>query len=220
MKKYLTEFIGTFFLVLVIGFTTSRPWVVPSEMAPLAIGSILMVMIYMGGPVSGAHYNPAVTLAIWLRKKIKAKEALTYMLVQVLGAFAAAFIFWFTFKVVMGSPAPLKIFKYEAKPVMLEAIFTFALASVVLNTATSKKSAGNSYFGLAIGFTVAAGAFAVGPVTGGAFNPAVACGPMLMDALMGGSAINNLWIYLAGPFSGAVVAAIVYRIMNPDEFEG
>lgn len=217
MKKYVTEFIGTFFLVFVIGFTTSQPWVGGTPFAPLAIGAILMVMVYMGGPISGGFYNPAVTLAALIRKKIETKEALIYMLFQVMGAFAAAFTFWFTYKVIMGSPAPMHGFRYNFKPVLLESICTFALASVVLNVATSKKSGGNSYFGLAIGFTVGACAFAVGSVTGGAFNPAVALGPMLMDTLMGGNAIQYLWIYLVGPFTGAIVAGLVYRIMNPDE---
>ncbi len=218
MKKYVTEFIGTFFLVFVIGLTTTgMPGLAPTPFAPIAIGAILMVMVYMGGPVSGAHYNPAVTLAILIRKKIEMKEAFIYMLFQVMGAFAAALLFYFTFKSLMGSPAPMRGFNENIKPVALEAIFTFALASVVLNVATAKKSAGNSYFGLAIGFTVMASAFAVGPITAGAFNPSVALGPMLMNAIMGGNAIHHLWIYLVGPFAGAALAALVFRVTNPDE---
>jgi aquaporin Z len=206
MKNYLVEFIGTFFLVLVIGLSGN----------PLAIGCILMVMVYMGGHVSGAHYNPAVTLAVLMRGKIKANEAMVYMLVQILGAIVAAFlchlIFGHTF-----APAPDKSLNI-LKPLFIEGVFTFALASVVLNVATSKNTAGNSFYGLAIGFTVLAGAIAGGPISGGAFNPAVGTGPILIDTICGHhNSIKDLWIYLVGPFAGGAAAAIVFKFINPDD---
>jgi len=198
MKNYLTEFIGTFFLVLVIGLTGN----------PIAIGSILMVMVYMGGHTSGAHYNPAVTLAIFMRKKIEGKEAAMYMVFQILGATVAAFTYYAIFAKTF-APAPHEGFSNNLKPLMVEMLFTFALALVVLNLATSKKTSGNSYYGLAIGFTVLAAAFAGGPISGGAFNPAVGTGPIIVDSIMGGHSISNLWIYIVGPFVGAAVAAVV-----------
>jgi aquaporin Z len=178
---------------------------------------MLTVMIYMGGPISGAHYNPAVTLAAILRGKITLNGAMQYWLFQILGAFTAAFILWVTYGTPVPLPSPAPGFQYNLKPVLLEVIFTFALVSVILNVAMSKKSAGNSYFGLAIGFTVLASAFAVGPISGGAFNPAVALGPMLMDIFVGGVSFINVWIYVVGPFLGALLAAFVYKLMNPDE---
>jgi len=207
MNKNIAELIGTFFLVITIGLTGN----------PIAIGSMLMVMVYMGGPVSGAHYNPAVTLAALIRKRINLNGAIQYWIFQIIGAFLAALTIYLTYKSPMKPPSPAAGFHNALKPLMMEIIFTFALASVVLNVAMSKKSAGNSYFGLAIGFTVLASAFAAGPISGGAFNPAVALGPMLMDAIAGGSSIANLWIYLVGPFTGAIVAALIYKVMNPDE---
>jgi aquaporin Z len=207
MNKNLTELIGTFFLVITVGLTGN----------PLAIGSALMVMVYMGGPVSGAHYNPAVTLAALMRKKIDMSGAIQYWIAQVIGAFLAAFVIYLTHHVAMKPPAPAPDFANNLIPVMMEMIFTFALASVVMNVAMTKKSAGNSYFGLAIGFTVTVSAFCAGSISGGAFNPAVALGPMLMDCFTGGNSISNLWIYLVGPFAGAAIAAIVFPIMNPDE---
>ena len=215
MKKIIIEFIGTFFLVTAIGMTGN----------PLAIGAMLMVMVYFGGPISGAHYNPAVTLAIWMRGKIQIGEAIGYWLVQIAGALCAAlFVYHFndheTFtpaKAIHLNPTSLSIFK----PLGVEMLFTFALASVVLNVATSKKSSGNSYFGLAIGFTVTACAFCAGNISGGAFNPAVAIGPTIIDTICGnGDSMHYLWIYLVGPLAGAAVAAIVYKMTNPDEFEG
>jgi aquaporin Z len=207
MNKNLTELIGTFFLVLTIGLTGN----------PLAIGSMLMVMVYMGGPVSGAHYNPAITLAALMRKKINMNGAVQYWLSQFVGAFLAALVIYLTYHVSMTPPSPAIGFNYHLKPLMMEIIFTFALAMVVMNVAMSKKSAGNNYFGLAIGFTVMASAYAAGSISGAAFNPAVALGPMVMDAFTGGAAISNLWIYLVGPFAGAAIAALLYPIMNPDE---
>jgi aquaporin Z len=206
MKKYLVEFIGTFFLVFVIGLSGD----------PIAIGSILMVMVYMGGHISGAHYNPAVTLAIMIRGKIKGGEAIMYMIVQILGASVAALMFYLI-KGHAFAPGPQTNINI-LKPLFIEGVFTFALASVVLNVATSKNTAGNSYYGLAIGFTVLAAAIAGGHISGGAYNPAVATGPILIDTLMAhGSSIKYLWIYLAGPFAGGAMAAIVFKFINPDD---
>ncbi len=208
MRNYLTEFIGTFFLVLVIALTGN----------PIAIGSVLMVMVYMGGHTSGAHYNPAITFAIFIRKKIKGKEAIMYMIFQLLGATIAAFTYYFIFAKTF-APAPAAGFSNNIKPLLVEMLFTFALASVVLNVGTSKKTFGNSYYGIAIGFTVLAAAFAGGPISGGAYNPAVGAGPIIVDFILSGHSMCNLWIYLVGPFVGAAVGAVVYKYVNPDEFE-
>jgi len=213
MNKNITELIGTYFLVLTIGLAGKFA----GGIAPLAIGSMLMVMVYMGGPISGAHYNPAVTLAAWMRKKISGSGALTYMLFQVIGSFIAALTVYIMFHAAMSPPSPAPGFHYCLKPLIAEMIFTFALASVVLNVAMAKTSAGNNYFGMAIGRTVAASAFAAGPISGGAFNPSVAIGPTLMDTFTGGNSMACLWIYLVGPFSGGALAAIIYKVMNPDE---
>ncbi len=205
--KYLVEFIGTFFLMTTIGCTviSGGEGVIP----PLAIGSVLMVMIYAGGHVSGAHYNPAVTLAVFLRGKCPAKDVPGYMIAQVLGAVAAAAIVLFLKKtpaVEAGQPDVIRA-------LVAEFLFTFALCYVVLNVATSKKTADNSNYGLAIGFTVLAGAFAVGPISGGVFNPAVAVG----ITMLGLSSAANIWIFLVGNFAGAAMAATVFKLINPDD---
>jgi aquaporin Z len=202
----LVEFIGTFFLVFVILLSGS----------PLAIGCILMVMVYMGGHISGAHYNPAVTLGVLIRGKIKMNEALMYMLVQLIGAIGAATIFYLIYGHT-AAPAPDPHYNV-LKALAIEMIFTFALVSVVLNVATSKNTAGNSFYGLAIGFTVLAGAIAGGPISGGAFNPAVGSGPILVDTIIGhGDSIKYIWIYLVGPFTGGAVAGLVFNYLNPDD---
>lgn len=207
MHKYLVELIGTFFLVLTIGLVVIEPGA--GALAPLAIGAVLMVMIYAGGHISGAHYNPAVTLAVWMRGATPTRDVPWYMAAQVIGAIIAAFIVLF-FKdgatIVAGTPN-------IAQALLAEVLFTFALAYVILNVATAKDTAGNSYFGLAIGFTVLVGAFAVGGISGGAFNPAVAIGV----TVMGLSSWANIWIFLVGNFAGGALAAIVFRAVNVNE---
>jgi aquaporin Z len=211
-RKYLVEFIGTFFLVLTIGLT-----VVPgSELAPLAIGAALMVMVYMGGHVSGAHYNPAITLAVFLRGKMKsAGEVAGYMVSQLLGAVAAAL----AVRTLLGqtfAPAPGDGVA-ATSALLVEFLFTLALALVVLNSAASARTQGNSFYGLAIGFTIMAGVFAGGAISGGAYNPAVGTGPVLVHAALGGGSLGNLWIYLVGPFLGGAVGAAVFGLQErPD----
>src|SRR6185369_2605065 len=200
MKKYIVELIGTFFLVLVIGLTGN----------PLAIGSVLMVMIYMGGHVSGAHYNPAVTIALLMQKKIDTKDAGMYIVFQVLGSIAAAVVAYIiTGNTFAPSPNPSST---TLAALLVEIIFTFALVSVILNVAISKATAGNNYFGLAIGFTVLAAAFAGGGISGGAYNPAVGFGPCLIDTLVGGNgSLSHVWLYLVGPVVGAIIGSTVFN---------
>ncbi len=207
MKKYLVEFIGTFFLVFTVGSTVVPP---ATALAPLAIGASLMVMVFAGGHVSGGHYNPAVTLAVWIRGKCETKDVAPYWVAQIAAAFVAAGIVG-KMKM-MGAAQPLALSGWRPAFVA-EFLFTFALCWVVLNVATSKATAGNSFYGLAIGMTVMTGAFAVGGVSGGAFNPAVATG----ISLMGLSFWSNYWVLLAGELAGAVAAATAYRVVNGSE---
>lgn len=212
MKSFLVECIGTFFLVLVIGLTVVSPLPdvaspAAGNMAPLAIGLTLMVMVYAGGHLSGGHYNPAVTLAVWMRGKCPTADVVPYMLAQIAGAVAAALVVGFQ----KGHPMVAAMTPDVGRSVLNELLFTFALCYVVLNVATSKQTAGNSYYGLAIGCTVLIGAYAGGGISGGAYNPAVAVG----ITVMGLSSPANLWIYLVGCFAGGALAALVYKAVNP-----
>jgi aquaporin Z len=208
MTKYLTEFIGTFFLVLTVNLTVMGQ--VP--MAPLAIGASLMIMVYMGGHVSGGHYNPAVSLALTLRGKLPSSEFVPYVVAQLLGAIVASLAGW----VIMGqsfAPAPAPTATIAAA-LLVEVLFTFALCLVVLNSACHPATKGNSFYGLAIGFTIVVAAFAGGGISGGAFNPAVGTGPTLVHALLGGGSFANLWLYLVGPFAGAFLASLVFKMQE------
>jgi aquaporin Z len=225
MNKLLTEFIGTFFLVITVALCVKQG--VPY--APVVIGSVLMCMVYMGGHVSGAHYNPAVTLAVWLRGKIGPVDAAKYMLVQLLGAVAAAAVAYLLMssRIVSTDAATGTVTKVVTHDWLLvapgpnrlpfvlaaEVLFTFALALVVLNVATVRATAGNSYYGLAIGFTVAVGAACVGAISGGAFNPAVGVGANLFAAVMG-DPVGHSWIYVVGPCVGSALAAVVFKLQH------
>ncbi len=204
MHKYITEIIGTFFLVLTVGLTGN----------PLAIGCALMVMVYMGGHISGAHYNPAVTLAVFLRGRLPASEVAPYMAAQLIGAVSAG-LFFYVCKSTTFAAAPAADAGLGAA-LLVEVIFTFALALVVLNTATSRETEGNSYFGLAIGFTVVVAAFAGGGISGGAFNPAVGVGPMIIDGVLGAGPLGHIWLYIVGPLAGGALAAYTFRVQHPD----
>jgi aquaporin Z len=207
MRKYIAEFIGTFFLVLAIGCTVlpQAPGVIP----PLAIGAMLMVMVYAGGHVSGGHFNPAVTLAAWIRGRCETKDVLPYWGAQVIAGIVAALVAVF---LVGKSGTPMEIKSLPAAFVA-EFLFTFALAYVVLNAATAKGTAGNSFYGLAIGMTVMTGAFAVGSISGGAFNPAVAVGVAVMKLV----SFSQIWIHLIADLGGGLVAGLVFKLLNPDD---
>jgi aquaporin Z len=207
MKKYITEFIGTFFLVLTIGCTVipGAAGVIP----PLAIGAALMVMIFAGGHISGGHYNPAVTLAVFIRGRCDTKDVVPYWIAQVAAGLVASVVAaWLCGK----SGTPMVISNVPAAFVA-EFLFTFALAYVVLNTATAKGTANNSFYGLAIGMTVMTGAFAVGSISGGAFNPAVAVGIAVMKLV----SFSQIWIHLVADLAGGLMAGLVFKFINSDD---
>lgn len=243
--KYTTEFIGTFFLVLTIGLTVTQG----VSMAPLAIGCALMIMVYMGGHVSGGHYNPAVSLAAMMRGAMSSVDLIPYWISQVAGSFAAAVVVAVIFGGIGGpaaveadtamnaidaayvttmaadgeavpaffGPAPGEGHSLSSPgPWLVEILFTFALALVVLATATSSGTSGNSFYGLAIGFTVVVAAFAGGPISGGAFNPAVGIGPNVIKGTMGGDpgAMANIILHTLGPLIGGALAAVVFKIQE------
>jgi aquaporin Z len=207
VKKYIAEFIGAFFLVLTIGCTVipGAAGVIP----PLAIGAALMVMVYAAGHVSGGHLNPAVTLAVFLRGRCEAKDVVPYWIAQILAGVAAALVAVF---LCGKSGTPMDIVNVPAAFVA-EFLLTFALAFVVLNSATAKANAGNSFYGLAIGMTVMVGAFSVGSISGGAFNPAVAIGAAVMKLVK----FSDVWIHLVADLAGGLVAGLTFKVLNPED---
>ena len=206
MNKYIAEFIGTFFLVLTIGCTGIGAGA--TVIAPLAIGAALMVMVFAGGHISGAHYNPAVTVAVLIRGKVKVGDVVPYMIAQLAAAAVAALV---VSKFLRAGIAITPMVPKIGPALFAEFLFTFALVYVVLNAATAEGTSGNSFYGLAIGMTVMTGAFAVGDISGGAFNPAVAVG----ISVLGISSWSHIWIYLVANFAAAIIAAVVFNLINP-----
>lgn len=207
MRRYATEFVGTFFLV----FTVCTAVLGGTSLAPLAIGAVLAAMIFAGGHISGGHYNPAVSLAVYLRGKLSLVDLGAYAVAQLVAGVVAAL----TAKYVVPNTVTAFTVSGDAivRAALVELLFTFALGYVVLSVATSKDHPNNSFYGLAIGFTVLAGAVAVGPVSGGAFNPAVGLGTLVA----GIAGVSALWVYLFATLAGGAIAGVVFRWLNPDD---
>jgi len=217
MPALITEFIGTYFLVFTVylAVCASKVGTNPLVQPALAIGTCLMVMIYMGGHISGGHYNPAVTLGVFLRGHIDLFKTIWYFIAQVVGGVCAGLIGW----AVTDSSIDLQPGQgyHNGAAFLVEACYTFALVSVVLNVATTKSQHNNMFFGLAIGFTVVAGVYGAGAISGGVFNPAVGTG-LLVARVADGYDCKYLWLYWVAPLFGGAVAALVFRVTNRKEF--
>lgn len=198
-KKLIIEFIGTFFLVLTVALTGN----------PVAIGFVLVALVYMGGYISGAHYNPAVTASLWYAQKIDQYTAVRYMSIQMLAGIVAAAVFYIIKQTVF-VPAPGVAISMPVA-FLVEVLFTFLLMTVIYHVAVSHGTKGNPYYGLAIGMTVLAVATAGGPISGGAYNPAVGVGPLLFDLSHLSDHLGLIILYTAGPVLGALLASLVYK---------
>jgi aquaporin Z len=207
-RKLVVEFLGMFLFVFTVGMATNKAGA--GALAPLAIGSVLMVIVFAGGHVSGGHFNPAVSTAVFLRGRMASNEFLAYIATQFVAAILAGLVVRYVGGRELHTPVAS-----AGKMLLAEFIFTFALAWVVLHVATARGTEGNSFYGLAIGFTVVAGAFAVGGISGGAFNPAIAVGAMVTGLFQW----SKIWIYLIADFLGAVVAARAFLYVLPAEKE-
>jgi aquaporin Z len=197
-RRLAVEFIGMFVFVFTVGMATESANRSGAILAPIAIGSVLMVLVFAGGHVSGGHYNPAVSTAVFLRGKIKSHEYLAYILTQFVAAVLAGLLVN-----AVGGKQTAGVTAATGKMLVVEFLFTFALAYVVLNVATAKGTEGNSFYGLAIGFVVVVGAISVGWISGAAFNPAIALGATVLGAFKW----SHIWIYLLADFLGGAAAA-------------
>lgn len=216
--KYVYEAIGTFFLVLTIGMVVIEPGSA-GNLAPLAIGTVLAVMIFAGGHVSGGHYNPAVSLAVYLRGKSTLNDMLIYWAVQVVAGVVAGFIVLYIKGAIAdaaGTALAISAIDVNTRIIpafLAEFIGTFALTFTVLNVATARATENNSYFGWAIGMAVMAMAYAFGSITGGGFNPAVAFG----ISVMGLTTWSGIWLYIVAELAAGAVAAVVFKAAHPVE---
>lgn len=200
MKKNLIEFIGTFFLVL----TICAVIIAQSPIAAIGIGTMLIALIYAGGHISGAHYNPAVTLAMLIHKKISLRGAIEYWIAQFAAGALAAIVSTYLFQDFQ-EPAILDLHTFPA--LLAETLGTFTLVFVIFNVAIAKGTAGNEFYGLAIGFTVMGGIYAFGGISGAVFNPAVALG-LCMENIIGW---DSIWIFFVANLFGALLATFLFR---------
>jgi aquaporin Z len=197
-RKLAVEFIGMFMFIFTVGMATEAANKSGAILAPLAIGSVLMVLVFAGGHVSGGHYNPAVSTAVFLRGKIQSNEYFAYVATQFVAAALGGLLV-----IAVGGEQTAGAMASSGKMLVVEFLFTFTLCYVVLNVATAKGTEGNSFYGLAIGFLVVVGAISVGWISGGAFNPAIALGATVLGAFEW----SNIWIYLLADFLGGAAAA-------------
>lgn len=215
LEALFSEFIGTFFLVFTVGLNVLQN----TALAPVSIGSILMVMIFATGSVSGAHFNPAVTFGVLLtmREQINWVDALFYIVVQLLGGLCAGLLYY----AVLGATFTLKPgVGYDMVDAMfVEIAFTAALVFVVLNVATTRQDTNNHYYGLAIGFTVMAAAFACGSISGCSLNPAVTFGVMMSNFIHTHGGLKYFALYVFSPLVGSIVAAGMFRVIRAAEYD-
>jgi glycerol uptake facilitator-like aquaporin len=223
LGSYLAEGIGTFAFVLTIALVQVNNVnlfnAVDTNMTCLPIGMMLMCMVFTFGYISGGHFNPAVTIAVALARKIDFKRAVGYIIAQVGAAFGAGIVAM----IIKGSndivvPHIKNGSSYTSSGLFVELIYTFALATVVLNVAYSVQK-GNFFYGFAIGMTVTAGAAGAGNISGGSFNPALATGLQLAVCLTGScSTISDFWLYWVAPIFGACIAALLFsQLAQPEE---
>lgn len=207
VRNAVAELLATFLFVFAIIAAVNNA----GDFAPLAIGFTLMVLVYATGHISGGHLNPAVSLGAWIRGALSAGDFVAYVVAQLVGGALGALLSM----AVIDRPAEALEIKNVGAAFLVELIFTFILVYVVLNTATSKDHPDNSFYGLAIGSTVVVGAFTVGAISGGGFNPAVALGL----AIGGEFAWGSLWLYFVAPLLGGAIAALAFRLLNSHDLE-
>lgn len=205
-RKLAVEFIGMFMFVFTVGMATEKTGA--PGLAPLAIGFVLMVMVFAGGHISGGHYNPAVSTAVLIRGRMTSSEWGAYVVTQLIAAVIAGLVV----RAVGGHEAAAAV-ATTGKMLVVEFLFTFALAYTVLNVATAKGTEGNSFYGLAIGGIVVVGAVSVGGISGGAFNPAIALGASVTGLFKW----SHYWIYLVADLIGGVAAAAAFLFVQPHE---
>jgi len=217
-EAYVSEFIGTYFLVLTVGVNVLQN----TSLAPISVGAMLMAMIFSTGSVSGGHFNPAVSFAVWLADttgKMDFKNMCVYWFAQVLGGLFAGLTYYEIFGAVFALSPGKGYDAFDAATA--EVLFSAALTFVVLSVACARESQGNGFYGLAIGFTVMAAAFAIGPISGCSLNPAITCGVMWTYLIVTNSQVGMIyfWLYLLGPMLGACAGAVLYRVVRHAEFQ-
>jgi aquaporin NIP len=208
-SQYLAEFIGTFFMVFfgcgAMILSQVNPDSISTFAIPLVFGGAVSVMIYSVGHISGAHFNPAVTLAFWVSKRFPTKRVPGYLLSQFLGAILASIVHKIIWSGLAHNFGVTNFFISWQIAFLLELIFSFSLMFVIISVATDSRAVGE-LAGIAIGSTVAICSFVGGPLTGASMNPARTIGPAVVSGNLSG-----IWPYLVAPILGAILGALTYE---------
>ncbi|MDZ4747966.1 MAG: aquaporin [Saprospiraceae bacterium] len=208
-RKYVVEFFGTFFLVMTLCMLNAGDH---SQFGPMAAGVMLIAMMYGGYHISGGHFNPAVSVATYLRGKLNSGDLLPYIVAQFLGGTLASMLAGFLLSAT-GAPVPSPK-ELEIVPALIaELLGTLLFVYVFLNLTTIKKTAGNAFYGIAIGFTFMAILYTFTDVSGGAFNPAVALGITMANL----TSWETIWIFPVANFVGGILAAFLSQYVNGPE---
>lgn len=208
MKKYAIELIGSFFFTFALWMTVPTSMVTGAGMMTrLSIGLTMTILVYAGAKISGGHYNPAISLAAFIQRRIGLSDTLKYMLVQVIGCVLAIFVVMYLLEPTQIRTEAAYI-KNPIKALIAEFLATFLLAFVYLNV--FNKDNQNSYYGIAIGLTITVMAYSVGTISGGVFNPIV----FVSSTFINWGAWSDGWIYFVGCFGGAAVAAMLYNFFK------
>lgn len=203
MRKYVMEAIGTFFLAIAMGLTGNA----------LAIGLMLAAMIYTGMHISGAHFNPAVSFAYFIRRKITLNTFLGYLISQSLGAFAAAGVILFLANDVFYLEPPVSTDIYEQG--ITELLLTMALVLTYLNVASTKVLASGKSYGLVIGLVLSGMIYLGFNISGAVFNPAISIGTSAVDFLaIQGASFQYIPLYTIAPIAGGTLASLFYQYLN------
>ena len=202
MHSYVMEAVGAFFLVLVFGFTGDA----------LAIGLTLMALVYIGSRISGAHYNPAVSFAFFLRRKLSGADFAGYLIAQLTGGFLAAIAIFFLSRSVFYVEPPSTTNLYQQA--FSEVFFTFIFVLVMLTLSLLRSFRKNNLSGLVIGLTFGGMLMVATPVSGGVLNPVISLGTALFDLMQGGNSITHSMLYTIAPLTGGALAAFAFSYFH------
>lgn len=213
MKKYMAEFIGTCVLVLMgCGSAALAGGTISWLGVSLAFGLSVLVMVYAIGPISGCHINPAITLAMWINKKISGKDAIMYMVFQVLGAFLGVAILTciagHADGLAVNAVDPYGMGFTTCAAFVCELVMTFLFLLVIFGATSEKAPAG--FAGIAIGLSLTLIHLVSIPVTNTSVNPARSIAPAVFD-MNANAGLTDLWIFIVASFVGAALAALVWR---------
>ena len=233
LPMYLAEFVGTLIVTCTFAMVT-QPNITyytssnindktqetqESFIAPVAVGFVMIALIYAFGHISGAHFNPSITIAVYIRGFITISDAFIFILVQLIGGFIGALCAWLITGIQPYIEPGNKYKDRYGSVFVIEFIYAFAIAIVVINVATTEAQRGNFFYGVSIGMCICAAVASAQKISGGAFNPAVGTALSITNVMRDHGTFKYIWIYWIGPIGGGVFGGLSYYVLNAKEIE-